>query len=112
MDKKVYTRCKDGVLSELKSFTDYVDEVEKEAERLEHERFNKMFDSIKDSMDILSAEEMHQLIMLMSEDREVPKMVVEIVSGIGIIKHVNECKDNPKENARLIKLIVEFMREG
>lgn len=112
MDKKVYTRCKDGVLSELKSFTDYVDEVEKEAERLEHERFNKMFDSIKESLDLLSTEEMHQLIRLLNEDRDVPKTMVEIVSGIGIIKHVNECKDNPKENARLIKLIVEFMREG
>lgn len=112
MDKRVYERCKVGMLTDLRAFEKYVDEVDKEATKLKYERFSKMFDNIKDNLQMLSSDEINSIISIMTKDRDVPDVLTEIVSGIGVIKYVNENIDKPEEQERLIKLMLSFMNKG
>lgn len=111
MDKRVYERCKDGMLTDLRAFEKYVDEVDKEATKLKYERFSKMFDNIKDNLQMLSADDIHQMVALMTRDKDIPDVLVEILSGIGVIKYVNENIDKPEEKDRLIDLMVSFLNK-
>lgn len=112
MDKRVYERCKVGMLTDLRAFEKYVDEVDKEATKLKYERFSKMFDNIKDNLQMLSADEIHQMVVLMTRDKDMPDVLVEILSGIGVVKYVDENIDKPEEQERLIKLMLSFMNKG
>ena len=111
MDKRVYERCKVGMLTDLKAFEKYVDEVDKEATRLKYERFSKMFDNIKDNLQMLSADEIHQIVVLVTRDKDMPDILVEILSGIGVMKYVDENIDKPEERDRLIDLMVSFLNK-
>lgn len=111
MDKRVYERCKVGMLTDLRAFEKYADEVDKEATRLKYERFSKMFDNIKDNLQMLSADDIHQMVVLMTRDNDIPDVLVETLSGIGVIKYVDENIDKPEEKDRLIDLMVSFLNK-
>lgn len=111
MDKRVYERCKVGMFTDLRAFEKYVDEVDKEATKLKYERFSKMFDNIKDNLQMLSADDIHQMVVLMTRDKDMPDVLVEILSGIGVIKYVDENIDKPEEKDRLIDLMVSFLNK-
>lgn len=109
MDKRIYERCKDGVLSEFKEFDKYAGEVNSEAERLIHERFDIMFERIKSNLDVLSAEEVHQIVDIMSKDKDVPDVLIEVISGIGLVKYVDENKGNNSEKGKIARIMLEFL---
>ena len=99
------------MLTDLRAFEKYVDEVDREASRLKYERFSKMFDNIKDNLQMLSADDIHQMAVLMTRDNDMPDVLVEILSGIGVIKYVDENIDKPEEKDRLIDLMVSFLNK-
>lgn len=109
MDKRIYERCKDGMLSEFNEFDKYAGEVNSEAERLIHKRFDIMYERIKSNLDVLSAEEVHQIVNIMDKDKDVPDVLVEVISGIGLVKYVDENKDNNSEKGKIARVILEFL---
>ena len=109
MDKRIYERCKVGMLSEFNEFDKYANEVNSEAVKLISKKFDIMFENIKNNLEVLSAEEVHQIIDIMAKDKDVPDVLVEIISGIGVAKYINENKDNNSEKGRIARIMLEFL---